>query len=142
MHVPPMRIDTLSAWHGLVAKKDPSGLDTLLADDVVFHSPLVQTPQVGKALATRYLAAAFEVFLGGSFEYVREVGGPRDAVLEFEATIDGVEINGVDMLKWDEEGKIVDFKVMIRPLLAIKQMHRKVAAVLGGGQEQSPSRSP
>lgn len=121
---------TLSAWHDLVARKDPSGLDALFADDVVFHSPVVDSPQVGKAVTTRYLTAAFEVFIGRSFEYVREVTGPRDAVLEFQVEIDGVMVNGVDMLSWDDDGKIVDFKVLIRPLRAVKLMHREVAAAL------------
>ena len=123
---------TLSTWHGLVAEKNPSGLEAILADDIVFHSPLVHTPQVGKAITTQYLTAAFLVFIDEPFEYVREVTGPRDAVLEFQAEIDGVLVNGVDMLKWDDEGKIVDFKVLIRPFQAVKLMHRKVAAVLKG----------
>ncbi len=126
---------TLSAWHDLVARKDPSGLDALFADNVAFHSPVVPTPQFGKAITTRYLTAVFHVFIDGSFEYVREVTGPRDAVLEFQVEIDGVMVNGVDMLKWDDEGKIVDFKVLIRPFRAIKLMHRKVAVVLQAQEE-------
>ena len=129
-----MAIATLSAWHQLVAARNTKGLDALLADGVVFHSPVVHTPQVGKAITTHYLTAAFHVFFNESFRYVREVAGPRDAVLEFQVNIDGVAVNGVDMLKWDDEGKIVEFKVLIRPLKAINLIHQKMAAMLQANQ--------
>ena len=126
-----MPIDTLSTWHRLVHDRDSKGLDALLADDVVFHSPVVHTPQRGKATTSRYLSAAFHVFFGESFRYVREVVGERDAVLEFEVEIDGIGVNGVDMIRWDDAGRIVEFKVMIRPLKAINLIHQKMAAMLG-----------
>ena len=129
-----MAIATLSAWHQLVAARNTKGLDALLADGVVFHSPVVHTPQVGKAITTHYLTAAFHVFFNESFRYVREVAGPRDAVLEFQVNIDGVAVNGVDMLKWDDEGKIVEFKVLIRPLKAINLIHQKMAVMLQANQ--------
>ena len=129
-----MTIDTLSTWHALVQSRNAKGLDALLADDVVFHSPVVHTPQVGKAVTTQYLAAAFRVFFNESFEYVREVAGPSDAVLEFQVEIDGIVVNGVDMLKWDADGRIVDFKVLIRPLKAINLVHQKMAAMLQARQ--------
>ena len=125
-----MTIDTLAAWHHLVQSRNARGLDALLADDVVFHSPVVHTPQVGKAITTQYLAAAFHVFFNETFRYVREVVGPCDAVLEFQVKIDGVHVNGVDMITWDEDGRIVDFKVMVRPLRAITLIHQKMAAML------------
>ena len=129
-----MAIATLSAWHQLVAARNTKGLDALLADGVVFHSPVVHTPQVGKAITTHYLTAAFHVFFNESFRYVREVAGPRDAVLEFQVNIDGVAVNGVDMLKWNDEGKIVEFEVLIRPLKAINLIHQKMAAMLQANQ--------
>jgi len=129
-----MAIATLSAWHQLVAARNTKGLDALLADGVVFHSPVVHTPQVGKAITTHYLTAAFHVFFNESFRYVREVAGPRDAVLEFQVNIDGVAVNGVDMLKWNDEGEIVEFKVLIRPLKAINLIHQKMAAMLQANQ--------
>lgn len=129
-----MTIATLSTWHELVASRNAKGLGALLADDVVFHSPVVHTPQVGKAITTRYLAAAFHVFFNETFQYVREVAGPRDAVLEFVVEIDGIAVNGVDMLKWDDEGRIVEFKVLIRPLKAINLIHQKMAAMLQAQQ--------
>jgi hypothetical protein len=106
------------------------GLDALLAENVVFHSPVVHTPQAGKAITIKYLTAAFQVFVSESFRYVRELSGPRDAVLEFQVEIDGLSVNGVDMLKWDDDGRIVEFKVMIRPLKAVNLIHQKMAAML------------
>ena len=129
-----MTIDTLSTWHELMQSRNAKGLGALLADNVVFHSPVVHTPQSGKAVTTQYLAAAFQVFFNQTFRYVREVVGPRDAVLEFQVTIDGIEVNGVDMLQWDEEGRIVDFKVLVRPLKAINLIHQKMAAMLQANQ--------
>jgi hypothetical protein len=129
-----MTIATLATWHDLVASRNAKGLDALLADNVVFHSPVVHTPQVGKAVTTQYLAAAFHVFFNKTFKYVREVSGPHDAVLEFQVDIDGIAVNGVDMLKWDDEGKIVEFKVLIRPLKAINLIHQKMAAMLQSQQ--------
>ena len=129
-----MTIDTLTVWHGLVKSRNASGLNSLLADNIVFHSPVVHTPQVGKAITIQYLSAAFHVFVNESFKYVREVIGPSDAVLEFQVDIDGISVNGVDMLKWDGEGRIVEFKVLIRPLKAINLIHQKMAAMLQAKQ--------
>lgn len=129
-----MTIDTLATWHGLVRSRNARGLNSLLADNVVFHSPVVHAPQVGKAITIQYLSAAFHVFFNESFRYVREVTGPSDAVLEFQVEIDGISVNGVDMLKWDGEGRIVEFKVLIRPLKAINLIHQKMAAMLQAKQ--------
>lgn len=123
-------IDTIAAWHDLVRRRNADGLDAILADDVVFHSPVVHTPQVGKALTTMYLTAAVQVLANDTFHYVREVVGPRDAVLEFEVQVDGIHVNGVDMIRWNEEGRIVDFKVMVRPLKAINLLHAQMRAML------------
>ncbi len=125
-----MIIDTLSTWHALVKSRNTKGLNALLADNVVFHSPVVHTPQVGKAITAQYLGAAFHVFFNETFKYIREITGPRDAALEFEVEIEGITVNGVDMLKWNDEGQIVEFKVLIRPLKAINLIHQKMAAVL------------
>jgi hypothetical protein len=125
-----MSIDTLAVWHELVATRNAKGLGALLSDRVVFHSPVVHTPQVGKAVTAQYLGAAFNVFFNETFRYVREIVGPRDAVLEFQVEIDGIAVNGVDMLHWDDDGRIVEFKVLIRPLKAINLIHQKMAAML------------
>lgn len=123
-------ISPMEAWHQLVASKDIAGVDSLLAENVLFHSPVVDTPQIGKAITRQYLAAVFDIFSKHSFRYVREVVGEHDAVLEFLVEIDGVSVNGVDMIQWNDEGQITDFKVMLRPLKAVKVMQMKVAAIL------------
>jgi hypothetical protein len=129
-----MTTNTLANWHRLVDDRNPKGLDTLLADTAVFHSPIVHTPQVGKELTTQYLTAAFHVLVNDSFRYVREVTGSHDAVLEFQVEIEGITVNGVDMIKWDDAGKIVEFKVMLRPIKAINLIHQKMAAMLMASQ--------
>lgn len=123
-------VEALDTWHNIVRTRDASGLGELLADDVVFYSPVVHTPQVGKAITSMYLSAAVQVFGNQPFRYVREIVGESDAVLEFETEIEGITINGVDMFKWDDEGKIVEFKVMIRPLKAVNLIHQKMGEML------------
>lgn len=120
----------LAAWHRIVREGNGSGIAALLANDVVFHSPVVHTPQVGKRITTHYLMAAVQVFFNPSFRYVREVVGERDAVLEFETVIDGITVNGVDMMAWNDDGLVTSFKVMVRPLKAIQLIHEKMAAML------------
>jgi hypothetical protein len=124
----------LDTWHRLVSTQDPAGLNTLLAEDAVFYSPVVHTPQRGRKLAASYLSAAFHVFFNPSFRYVREIVGPADAVLEFETEIDGVLVNGVDLIKWNDAGHITEFKVMLRPLKAINVVHQRMAAMLQSGR--------
>lgn len=135
-----MTTSTLSDWHKLVASRDVGGLDALLSDDVVFHSPVVHTPQAGKPATRMYLGAAFQVFFNDTFRYVRELSGPRDAILEFQVTIDGIDVNGVDMIRWGDDGRIVDFKVMVRPLKAINLIHQKMGAMLQAVQNNTTRR--
>ena len=120
----------IAAWHRLVRERDAAGLQELLAEDAVFHSPVVHTPQRGRALAATYLGAALDIFCAPGFRYVREIVGASDAMLEFETEIDGVQVNGVDIIRWNEAGRIVEFKVMIRPLKAINAVHARMAALL------------
>src|ERR1700674_126831 len=129
-----MTISTVTTWHELVRSRNAKGLNSLLADDVVFYSPVMHTPQAGKAITLQYLSTAFHVFFNESFRYVRELTGLHDAVLEFQVEIDGVSVNGADMLKWNDEGRIVEFKVLIRPLKAINLIHQKMAAMLQANQ--------
>jgi hypothetical protein len=129
-----MLLDPLNSWHTIVSRRDAGGLDELLADDVVFHSPVVHTPQLGKAMTKMYLAAALQVFFNDTFRYVREVKGERDAVLEFEVELDGVNVNGVDIIKWNAAGRITEFKVMLRPLKAVNLIHQKMGAMLAAGK--------
>jgi hypothetical protein len=129
-----MTSNPLESWHRLVRSREPSGLQALLAEDAVFHSPVVHTPQRGRAIVAKYLGAAFQVFFNSSFRYVREIVGPSDAMLEFETEIDGILVNGIDLIRWNESGQIIDFKVMIRPLKAINVIHQRMAAMLQSSQ--------
>jgi hypothetical protein len=124
----------LETWHRLVRTQDAAGLGALLADDAVFYSPVVHAPQAGRKLVARYLGAAFQVFFKPTFRYVREIVGASDAMLEFETDIDGVLVNGVDLIKWNDAGLIVEFKVMLRPLKAINLIQRRMAAMLQADQ--------
>ncbi len=117
-------------WHEFLTSRDPGALKALLAESVVFHSPVVYKPQPGKSLTMGYLLAAVAVLGNDSFRYLREIIGERHAALEFNTVIDGVEINGVDLIEWNEAGQIVDFKVMVRPLKAINMLHALMAAML------------
>jgi hypothetical protein len=126
----PLSTTALARWHDVVRSRDTRALDALLADDVIFHSPVVHAAQVGKAVALQYLSAALRVFFNDSFRYVRELTLANEAVLEFVVDIDGIIVNGVDMITWNDEGRIVAFKVMLRPLKAIHLIHEKMAAML------------
>jgi hypothetical protein len=121
----------IDAWHQLISERNVAALDEVLADDVVFHSPVVHSPQNGKQLAKMYLSAAIVVLGNSDFAYVREVVGESDAVLEFTCEINGTHINGVDMIHWNADGKIDDFKVMIRPLKAVNLLHGLMNQMLG-----------
>lgn len=123
-------------WHRVVRERDRAALDELIDDDAVFFSPVVNSPQRGKKVTLMYLSAALQVFLGPSFRYVREIVGASDAMLEFETEIDGVIVNGVDILRWNAAGRIIEFKVLVRPLKAINLIHERMSAMLQakGGQ--------
>jgi hypothetical protein len=132
-------------WHKHLRGELPGGLDTLLADDVVFYSPIVFSPQKGKEMTKLYLNAAGNTFTesdgskppaealdtsGSKFGYSKEVLCGHHAVLEFETEVQGKYINGVDIITCNDEGKIIEFKVMIRPLQAVNLMHQQMAAML------------
>lgn len=125
-----MRASVIERWHQLVASGNPAGLEELIAEEAIFYSPVVHRPQEGKAITQLYLSAAFMVLFNGQFRYVREIIGERDAMLEFETEIDGITINGVDIIHWNEQDQISEFKVLIRPLKAILLVKDKMAAML------------
>jgi hypothetical protein len=127
------RPSALRAWHAVVESGDPAFLDGLLADDVVFRSPAVFTPQRGKAVTKQYLSSAM-VVLGPSLRYVGEWHDQASAVLEFEADLDGVYVQGVDMLRWDGDGKLVSFTVMVRPMRGLQKLVELMARQLAVGQ--------
>ena len=134
-----MRSEVLERWHRIVATQDVAALDSLLAEDAVFLSPAVHTPQVGRAAVARYLGAALVVLADPSFRYTAEWLGERSAVLEFELTLDGTYMNGVDIVRWNEADQIVYFKVMVRPWRGLERLIASMSARLQGG---SPPSSP
>ena len=125
-----MNPSPLGLWHSCIKGRSPAVLDQLLDDEVVFHSPVVHTPQRGKAVTKLYLTGALHVLVNDRFHYVKEVVGDGVAVLEFETVVDGITMNGVDIISWNEQGKLVEFKVMVRPLKAINLLHQRMAAML------------
>jgi len=125
-----MASPNLQRWYDHMQNHDHQELRDMLADDVVFHSPVVHTPQRGKEITFQYLASAEKVLGGEDFVYVREFDLGDRAVLEFETKIDGIYIDGIDMISWNEAGQITDFKVMVRPLQAINMLHAKMKEML------------
>ena len=109
---------------------DVSTLPDILHEEVIFHSPVVHTPQMGKTKATMYLTAAASLFDDKQFTYTREIFGDSQAMLEFTSVIDTIEINGVDIVSWDENDQITDFKVMVRPVKAVNKLWEKMGEML------------
>ncbi|MEE2030753.1 nuclear transport factor 2 family protein [Rhodococcus chondri] len=127
----PARPDVVVRWHHIVEHDDRTALVDLLADDAVFSSPAVFTPQAGKDATLAYLQAALTVFGNDTgFHYVGEWYGDRSAVLEFEADLDGVHVNGVDIIGWDHRDRIISFKVMVRPIKGLQALMPLMAAQL------------
>ena len=120
----------LDSWHEIIRNGDASALDTLIADDAVFHSPVVHTPQVGKTIVVKYLTAAANVLLDESFKYLREMVDERQAMLEFQVTLDDIVINGVDHIRWNDNNQIIEFKVWVRPLKGMQKLHQAMAEQL------------
>ena len=137
-------METVKIWHQAMKSKDASIWNELLDDDVVFHSPVVFTPQKGKKITMMYLMAATGVFGSANkksrlsesmqaeskFHYINEIVGETSALLEFESEIEGTYINGADLLKWNENNKLTEVKVMVRPLQAVNMLHQKMKAML------------
>ena len=121
--------EALARWHAVVESRDPSRLPGLVAEDAVFRSPAVHTPQAGRATVVGYLTAAFTV-LGPGLVYEREWLGEDSAVLQFRTEVGGLEVSGVDMITWDDEGRIVDFTVMVRPAKALQTVIEHMGAEL------------
>ncbi len=121
----------VAAWHAYMnGGGDPQALRDMLDADAVFHSPVVHTPQEGRDKVFAYLHAASHVLGGDDFRYEREIIDGDQAMLEFATTLDGIHINGVDIIRWNGDGKISDFKVMVRPLKAINKVWEKMGAML------------
>ena len=136
----------IDRWKAYMESHSAEALDAILADDVVFLSPIVHTPQRGKAITMAYLMAAGEVLGNDSFTYVGEWGNDTGCVLEFETEIDGIKVNGIDMITFGPDMKITAFKVMVRPLKAIEKVHAMMGEMLlrmaPGKAQASPGDSP
>lgn len=117
-------------WHRVALSKDVAEIENILHDDCVFESPVVHTPQVGKAITSQYLAAAGHTLGNDTFRYVGEWHRENSSILEFTAEIDGIKINGIDMISCDDDGLITHFKVMVRPLKAVNLLHQKMGEML------------
>lgn len=125
----------LARWHAYMESgSDPALLSAMLADDAVFHSPVVHTPQVGKATVMAYLLAASHTLGNASFHYVRELVDGEEMMLEFVTEMEGITVNGVDIIRWNAAGQIIDFKVMVRPLKAINKVWEMMAAQLAAAK--------
>lgn len=123
-------MDTVACWHAYMETGDAAVLDALLADEVVFESPAVHTPQRGRALTARYLLAAYRVLGGPDFRYLDAWQAEHSAVLEFACVIDGMQVNGADIVRWDADGRITGFKVMVRPIKGLQAVMQRMGAVL------------
>ena len=136
-------MSAVEKWYEVMKSNDMDKLDELLAEDVVFYSPVVYTPQKGKDITKMYLMAAGGVFGEGTkdemidsnnsqskFKYIKEIIGEKSALLEFESEMNGIYVNGVDVISWNEEEKITEFKVIVRPLQAVNMLHQKMQAML------------
>ena len=137
-------MNTLEKWYSVIKSNDLNDLEDLLAEEVVFYSPVVYTPQKGKEITKVYLISAKKVFGEiktkdikpmnkngeATFRYIKEIVNGNSALLEFETEVDGTYINGVDLISWDKRGKITEFKVMVRPLQAVTALHRIMQAML------------
>lgn len=119
----------LALWHDIMDSRDPNRIGEIIADDCVFLSPVVHTPQEGKDITVLYLSAAMHVF-NDSFEYVKKIVDEPHAVLEFTCEMDGIYVNGIDMMTFNDDGQITEFKVIVRPLKAVNMLHAKMKAML------------
>jgi hypothetical protein len=125
-------MNPIKEWHEIVKSGNTENLPSIIDSDCIFYSPVVFTPQKGKELTIKYLSAAALVFGDDSFKYIKEVINEKNACLEFELKLNGIEINGVDLISWNDKNKISEFKVLIRPLKGVQLIHE----LMGGTLEQ------
>ncbi|MEL6710048.1 MAG: nuclear transport factor 2 family protein [Pseudomonadota bacterium] len=128
----------LKDWHSVAEQgSSPEALHTILHPDAVFHSPVVYTPQRGRPIVMAYLSAAGQTLGNGSFRYIRELIDGNTAVLEFQTKMDGIVVNGIDIITFDEDGLITDFKVMVRPMKAMNKVWEMMATQLKSDQKSA-----
>ena len=117
-------ISPMKTWHQVVESGDMNLLDDILDEDCIFYSPVVFSPQAGKEITKKYLSAAAIVFADETFKYTKEIESAKIACLEFELVLNEIKINGIDIISWNDDGKITEFKVMLRPLQAVELIHK------------------
>ena len=117
-------ISPMNTWHLVVESGDMNLLDEILDEDCIFYSPVVFSPQAGKEITKKYLSAAAIVFADETFKYTKEIESAKIACLEFELVLKEIKINGIDIISWKDDGKITEFKVMLRPLQAGELIHK------------------
>jgi hypothetical protein len=123
-------MNAIKEWHEIVKSGNTENLSSIIDSDCIFYSPVVFTPQKGKELTIKYLSAAALVFGDDSFKYIKEVINEKNACLEFELKLNGIEINGVDLISWNDKNKISEFKVLIRPLKGVQLIHELMGGTL------------
>ncbi|OYQ32179.1 hypothetical protein CHU93_03485 [Sandarakinorhabdus cyanobacteriorum] len=126
----PTAADHLARWQHYVKNPDHQALWDMLHPDAVFESPVVHTPQRGRETVFKYLASADKVLGGEGFRYTGQWLNDTSAIIEFENVINGIKVNGIDMISWNDAGQIVHFKVMVRPLKAIQMVHQMMGEML------------
>ena len=122
--------ELIHKWHEVMKNSELELLDEIIADDATFSSPVVFKPMLGKEITMMYLSAAGQSFNMQKFQYTKEIHDGMNSVLEFETYIDEISVNGVDIIEWNEDGKIANFKVMIRPFKAVQKVQQKMVEAL------------
>jgi len=122
--------ELIHKWHEVIKNDELEELEKIISDDAIFSSPVVFKPLKGKEITLMYLHAAGQSFNMKKFKYTREIHQDMNSVLEFETYIDDIAVNGVDMIEWDQDGKIKNFKVMIRPFKAVQKVQEKMIEAL------------
>ncbi len=122
--------ELIHKWHEVIKNSELELLDEIIADDATFSSPVVFKPMLGKEITMMYLSAAGQSFNMEKFQYTKEVHDGMNSVLEFETYIDEISVNGVDIIEWNKDGKIINFKVMIRPFKAVQKVQQKMVEAL------------
>ena len=135
--------ECMDKWYAHLRRELDGGFDALLHPDCVFLSPVVFTPQEGREITKVYLSAAGGTLGGdsdvetkatssgsGEFGYIKTILQGHHAMLEFETTVAGKYVNGVDIITCDDDGMITELKVMMRPLQAVNAVHAQMGAML------------
>jgi hypothetical protein len=126
----PLPKRTLDGWHRFVATGDQDPLPPLLSEHIVFRSPFVQSPIPGRTATLLVLTTVVQIF--ENFRYHRTfIGGSHDAALEFSANIGKWQLKGIDLIKFNEAGEMIEFEVMIRPIKALQALGEEMGNRIG-----------